>query len=393
MPFLRARFLGQRLAQPSKRWNSTATAGLKADLLRVTKTENPKALVANKDLIFGRTFSDHMITAEWAENKGWDAPEVRPYDKICLDPSAVVFHYASECFEGMKAYKDKHGKIRLFRPDMNMARMNRSTARIALPQFDGDELLKVIGEYLKIDQRWIPEGRGYSLYLRPTMIGTQESLGVAASNRAMLFVIGSPVGPYYPTGFSAVSLKATNEYVRAWPRGTGDSKIGGNYAPGLLPQLLASKQGYQQNLWLFGENDQLTEVGAMNLFVLWKNEQGETELATPPLDGSILPGVTRDSILSLARSWGEFKVTERYMNMPQLRDAVREKRVLEVFGAGTACIVTPVKTIEYNGEDLHIPLDPSDPTAQAGPITKRVNNTMMDIQYGEIEHPWSVVVN
>ncbi|KAI9499084.1 aminotransferase [Zychaea mexicana] len=393
MPFLRAQFLGQRFAQPAKRWNSTAAAGLQASLLRVTKNESPKALVANKDLVFGRTFSDHMITAEWTEGKGWDAPAIRPYDKISLDPSAVVFHYASECFEGMKAYKDKQGKIRLFRPEMNMARMNRSTARIALPQFEGEELLKVIGEYLKVDDRWIPEGRGYSLYLRPTMIGTQESLGVAASNRALLFVIGSPVGPYYPTGFSAVKLKATTEYVRAWPRGTGDSKIGGNYAPGLLPQLLAAKKGYQQNLWLFGDDHQLTEVGAMNLFVLWKNEQNELELATPPLDGSILPGVTRDSILSLAREWNEFKVTERKMTMPELRDAVKDGRVVEMFGAGTACIVTPVKAVEYMGEDLNIPLDPNDSTSQAGPITKRINEAIMDIQYGEVEHPWSVVVN
>lgn len=243
------------------------------------------------------------------------------------------------------------------------------------------------------------------------MIGTQESLGVSASDRALLFVIGCPVGPYYKTGFAAVKLKATTEYVRAWPRGTGDAKIGGNYAPGLLPQLLAARQGYQQNLWLFGGNvylserkttklitissddHQLTEVGAMNLFILWKNEQNELELITPPLDGAILPGVTRDSILSLARSWNEFKVTEGKVTMPQLRDAVKAGRVLEMFGAGTACIVSPIKVIEYLGEDLQIPLDPKDPNSQAGPYTKRFNDAIMDIQYGEVEHPWSVVIN
>lgn len=182
------------------------------------------------------------------------------------------------------------------------------------------------------------------------MIGTQESLGVNPPDRALLFVIGCPVGPYYAHGFKAVKLKATTEYIRAWPRGTGDAKVGGNYAPGVMPQRLAMKQGYHQNLWLFGEDHQLTEVGTMNLFILWENEQGDLELATPPLDGSILPGVTRDSILSLARSWNEFKVTERKMTMPQLRDAIKEGRVKEMFGAGTAAIVSPIRTIEYLGE-------------------------------------------
>jgi branched-chain amino acid aminotransferase len=334
-----------------------------------------------------------MISIDWDENNGWAAPQLHPYENLSLAPSAVVFHYASECFEGMKAYKDENGKIRLFRPDMNMARMNRSTARIALPQFDGDELIKVIGEYLKADERWIPEGKGYSLYLRPTMIGTQEMLGVNPPSKAKLFVIGCPVGPYYKTGFNAVRLLATTEYVRAWPRGTGEAKIGGNYAPGLLPQRLAAQQGYQQNLWLFGEQHQLTEVGTMNLFMLLKNDNGDLELVTPPLDGSILPGVTRDSIISLAKEWKEFEVKERTMTMPELRDLAKAGRVVEMFGAGTACVVSPIKEIGYMGEDIKIPLDPKDPTNQAGPYTRRFNDAINAIQYGEVEHPWSVVVN
>ncbi|KAL0085042.1 aminotransferase [Phycomyces blakesleeanus] len=382
------------LAQ-SKRFNATISknAPLDASKLSIKTADVVKPLVANKDLVFGKTFTDHMLTAKWNEDKGWSSPEVTPYAKLELEPCAAVFHYGSECFEGMKAYKDKNGKIRLFRPDMNMARMNRSTARIALPQFDGDELIKCIAEYLKTEERWIPSERGYSLYLRPTMIGTQESLGVNAPSDALLFVIACPVGPYYKTGFAAVKLMATTEYVRAWPRGTGDAKIGGNYAPGLLPQRVAAKAGYQQNLWLFGEDHQLTEVGAMNLFTMIKNKQGELELITPPLDGSILPGVTRDSILSLAREWNEFKVVERKITMPELRDASKEGRVVEVFGAGTACIVSPVKTISYMGEDLNIPLDPNDSTSQAGPYTKRFSEAIMNIQYGEVEHPWSVVIN
>ncbi|RUS22715.1 aminotransferase [Endogone sp. FLAS-F59071] len=403
------------------RFLSTAVeAGLKASALRITKADALKPLVPNQDLIFGQTFTDHMLSVEWAAGQGWAAPEIKPYQKLQLSPSAVVFHYSFECFEGMKAYKDKNGKIRLFRPKLNMARFNTSAERIALPvcifeltnfqkliqllegltnlhpysqQFDGAELLELIKTFVKTESRWIPTERGYSLYLRPTMIGTQEFLGVNPSNKALLFVIACPVGPYYKTGFKAVSLYATTDFVRAWPNGTGGNKIGGNYAIAIKPQLLAAKQGYQQNLWLFGEDHQLTEVGTMNCFVLWKNEAGELELVTPPLDGSILPGVTRDSILGLARGWGEFKVSERNVTMPQVKEAVKQGRMVEMFGAGTACIVSPIKKIRYLDEDLDIPLDPKDPTAQAGPWAKRFNDTILDIQIGDLEHEWSVVVD
>ncbi|KAH8555786.1 aminotransferase [Umbelopsis sp. PMI_123] len=398
-----SRSITQILRKPSAyqslghfRFKSTGLSGLSAQKIKIQKSDVLKPLVPAKDLVFGKTFTDHMITAEWEEGQGWLAPEIKPFEKLQILPSAVVFHYALTCFEGLKAYKGKDGKIRLFRPDMNMKRMNNSVSRIALPSFDGDELIKIIGEYLKIDERWIPNERGYSLYLRPTCMGTQETLGVNPSNRALLFVIGCPVGPYYKTGFAAVSLKATTEFVRAWPRGTGSSKIGANYAPGILPQQLAAKEGYQQNLWLFGDEHELTEVGTMNLFIVMKNEKGEKELVTPPLDGSILPGVTRDSIIQLAKDWEPetgIKVVEKKMTMPQLRDAIKQKRIIEMFGAGTACIVSPIKCINYEDEDLQIPLDPQNPEEQAGPFTKRVNQTILDIQYGNIEHPWSVVIN
>ncbi|KAF9377207.1 branched-chain-amino-acid aminotransferase [Podila verticillata] len=367
----------------SSRFYSSALAPLDASKLEIHPSKNHKKLQENKDLVFGKTFTDNMLVVEWEAGKGWGTPQIKEYGKLQLDPSAVVFHYAFECFEGMKAYKDKDGKTRLFRPDMNMKRFNRSANRIALPSFENDELVKCISEFLKVDDRWIPEGRGYSLYLRPTMIGTQESLGVGASNKAMIFVIASPVGPYFPSGFAAVNLLATSEKVRAWPGGTGDAKVGGNYAPCIKPQLDANKEGYQQNLWLFGGDHQVTE-----------NEKGETELVTPALDGSILPGVTRDSILSLARQWGEFKVSERKFTMKDLVKADKEGRIIEMFGAGTACIVCPIKKIHYEGHDIHVPLDPSDKTSQAGKLTKRINDAIMDIQYGDKEGPkgWSVVV-
>ena len=220
----------------------------------------------------------------------------------------------------------------------------------------------------------------------------------------MIFVIASPVGPYYKTGFSAVSLYASTKYVRAWPGGTGDAKIGGNYAPGILPQLEVAKDGFQQILWLFGPEMNVTEgklltiffsliVGTMNFFMLWKNEDGDKELITPPLDGTILPGVTRDSILKLTKEWNEFGVREASITMADVSKASKENRILEMFGAGTAAIVSPIKRIQFDGVDYSIPLDPSNPNSQAGPLTKRLADHIMGIQYGEIPHEWSVVLD
>ncbi|KAI8609730.1 aminotransferase [Chytriomyces sp. MP71] len=351
-----------------------------------------KTIPPNKDLVFGQTFADHMLEIDWTKADGWAPPRIHQYGNLSLAPSATVFHYGMECFEGMKAYKDAKGTIRMFRPDMNMNRFLRSCQRLTLPDFDKKELLECIKKLVLVDERWIPSERGYSLYLRPTAIATQESLGVGPSSKSKIFVISSPVGPYYKTGFAAVSLSATSHYVRAWPGGTGDAKVGGNYAPGIRPQMEVGQKGYAQNLWLFGENDNLTEVGTMNLFVFWKNQDGNLELVTPPLDGTILPGVTRDSILTLARQWGEFKVSERSVTMPDVTQAIDEGRLLEMFGAGTAAIVSPIKNIYYKGRDWAIPLDPKNASSQAGVLTKRFADTIMSIQYGEVEHEWSVVV-
>ncbi|KNC82443.1 branched-chain-amino-acid aminotransferase [Sphaeroforma arctica JP610] len=280
------------------------------------------------------------------------------------------------------------GKVRLFRPDMNMRRLARSTQRIALPDFDQDQFLECIKELVKVDSAWIPEEKGYSLYLRPTAIGTQPSLGVGASKNAKMFVIMSPVGPYYKNGFAPVSLLADDRYNRAWPGGVGNYKIGGNYAPGVVPQIEAGEKGYDQLLWLSDEDHKVTEVGTMNFFVFWTNKAGEKELITAPLEGTILPGVTRDSIIDLAKQWGEFKVTEGWFTMKDLIEAQQEGRLIEAFGAGTACIVSPVKNIGYQGKDYAVPLA----AGKSGELTLRVNNTISDIQYGDIESEWSVVV-
>ncbi|OJJ44812.1 hypothetical protein ASPZODRAFT_134951 [Penicilliopsis zonata CBS 506.65] len=365
-------------------------AALDASKLSITKTTTPKEVIPPKELVFGKTFTDHMLCIEWTAEDGWHEPRITPYQNFSMDPATCVFHYAFECFEGMKAYKDKNGQVRLFRPDKNMARLNKSSARIALPNFDGEALIKMMGEMVKLDSRFVPEGRGYSLYLRPTMIGTQKTLGVGPPGSALLFVIASPVGPYYPTGFKAISLEATDYAVRAWPGGVGDKKLGANYAPCVVPQLQASSRGFQQNLWLFGEEEYVTESGTMNLFIAVKNkETGQKELVTPPLDGTILEGVTRDSILGLARErlvpkgWA---VSERKMRMSEVVEASEEGRLLEVFGAGTAAIVSPVRKISYKGNLVDCGLKENE---EAGEIALSMKNWIEDIQYGDEEHQWS----
>ncbi|KAF7723750.1 hypothetical protein EC973_001726 [Apophysomyces ossiformis] len=360
--------------------------------LRIQKVTHRKALLPNKDLVFGKYFTDHMLLIGWDADHGWGPPRIKPYQKLMLDPSASVLHYGFECFEGMKAYKDTQGQIRLFRPEMNMDRLNRSAERLSLPTFDGRELLKCIAVLLHLDDMWIPRERGYSLYIRPTMIGVEPSLSVHTPNKVLLFVIASPVGPYYPTGFKAVSLLATTKYIRAWPNGTGDTKVGGNYAPCVKPQTMAHQHGHHQNLWLFGEDDQLTEAGTMNIFILWYTQEGKKELVTPPVSGLILPGVTRDSIIELVTSWGDLgvEVHERVVTMKEVVEALQRDQVLEMFGSGTACIVSPIKRIGYSGHEFTVPLDPADPSSEAGPLTKRINQAITDIQYGVTPHRWSV---
>jgi len=333
-----------------------------------------------------------MLSVEWTASEGWLAPRITPYQNLSLDPASCVFHYGFECFEGMKAYRDNKGQIRLFRPQKNMERMNKSSARIALPTFDGDALIQLISKFVRLDERFIPEGRGYSLYLRPTMIGTQRTLGVGPPGSALLYVIASPVGPYYPTGFKAVSLEATDYAVRAWPGGVGDKKLGANYAPCILPQMEAASRGFQQNLWLFGEEEYVTEVGTMNMFIAIKNNDGQKELITPPLDGTILEGVTRDSILSLARDklipegW---IVSERKCTMPELVQASNEGRLLEAFGSGTAAVVSPIRNISYKGKmvDCGLTVD-----QEAGELAQKMLGWMGARQYGDEEHDWSYVV-
>ncbi|KAL2042868.1 hypothetical protein N7G274_004628 [Stereocaulon virgatum] len=361
--------------------------------LSITKTTTPKLIVPPEELIFGRNFTDHMLTIEWTASQGWLAPRITPYQNFSLDPATCVFHYGFECFEGMKAYKNSEGQVRLFRPDKNMARFNKSSTRIALPSFSGAALIELISKFCAMEERFVPAGKGYSLYLRPTMIGTQRTLGVGPPGSALLFLIASPVGPYYPTGFKAVSLEATDYAVRAWPGGVGNMKLGANYAPCIAPQLQAAKRGFHQNLWLFGEEEYVTEVGTMNLFAAIRDkETGKKVLMTAPLDGTILEGVIRDSVLDLARErlapegW---EVSERKFTMKELADAADDGRMLEIFGTGTAAVVSPVRRIGWKGRLVECGLREDQ---EVGEITKRMKDWIEGIQCGDEEHPWSIEV-
>ncbi|KAF9785811.1 branched-chain amino acid aminotransferase II, partial [Thelephora terrestris] len=349
-------------------------------------------------LAFGENFTDHMLAIPWNNVSGWGTPKIVPYGPLAVDPSSSVLHYAQTLFEGMKAYRDENGRVMLFRPDMNMKRMNTSATRLALPTFNGDELLALIKELLKVDKHWVPQEPGHSLYIRPTLIGTQRALGVSPPKEALLFVICGPVGPYYSDGFKPVSLHGTTEFIRAAPGGTGGYKLGANYGPAVMPQKMANKQGYTQNLWLHGPDHCLTEVGTMNMFVAFK--RGETTtLVTPPLDGMILPGVVRDSVLTLARDHASGKrsvpglpsnlvVEERNVTMAEVKSASQKGELVELFGTGTAAVISPVDRIGYLGEDINIPVGEDG----MGPLSRPFWERLMGIQKGQIKSDWTVVV-
>jgi len=389
MMFARTSLRGAR-ATHIQHARALSMATIDPSAIEITRTSSPKTKLPNEELSFGSTFSDHMLEIDWDHENGWHKPKISPYGALQIDPAATSLHYGLQCFEGMKCYLDDEDNIRMFRPDMNMKRMNNSMKRLFLPEFDGDAFVECIAELCRVDKDWIPKGEGYSMYIRPTGIATHPFLGVGAAQQAKLYAILSPVGPYYPEGFAAVSLLAGDEYVRAWPGGTGDSKVGGNYGPTILPQMEAAKKGYSQVLWLFGEDHQVTEVGTMNLFLMWEKPGGGKELVTAPLSrGDILPGVTRDCVLDLARKWGDCEVSERNVTMAEVVSAVDEGRIIEAFGCGTAAVLSPIKLVHYNGRDLEFPLA----NGQSGDMCQRLWNEITGIQYGKIEHPWSIKID
>lgn len=365
-------------------------ANISSSALTISRTLEPKEIPSKENISFGTSYSDHMLTIKWQKENGWNSPEIKPFENFSISPAASTLHYAMQCFEGMKAYKGIDGSIRMFRPNKNMQRLKKSMSVLNMPiDFLDDEFLNCIKELVRLDKHWIPDGEGYSLYLRPAAIATNPYLGLAPPDEILLFCITSPVGPYYKTNFEPVQLTAECDSVRAWPGGTGDAKVGGNYGPTIKPGFEASLRGYSQILWLFGKDHSITEVGTMNVFfVIYNDRTGKKEILTPPLTrGDIIAGITRLSILELAATWGDsFEVVERCITMPEVQNAAKEGRLLEAFGAGTAAVVVPISSIEYEGDEIQIPA--------TGEVTQRAFNEISDIQYGKGHDPngWSVIL-
>mmetsp|Transcript_37333 Transcript_37333/g.71564 ORF Transcript_37333/g.71564 Transcript_37333/m.71564 type:complete len:372 (+) Transcript_37333:69-1184(+) len=369
--------------------NPNTLPDIEATKLKISRTTRPLPKCPEEELGFGKVISDHMLKVRWTAVEGWGSPEILASGPIGLHPFSHVFHYAIECYEGMKAYTDDAGNTRLFRPEKNMERLNDSAKRLNLPGFNGEELLKCIKELLRVDKEWIPKQKGYSMYLRPVMFSTTPWLGLTQCSEAMLFVLCSPVGPYFKSGFVPIKLHVDDYYIRAWPGGTGNVKFGGNYAPTVASIKKAAEEGCSQSLYVYDADEWVTEAGTMNIFFLLKNSAGGKELWTPTLDdGCILPGITRLSVIELAKEWGECDVVEKRIPCREIVAALEEGRMLEIFGTGTAAVLQPVGALRYKGKELSCPPDGFGP----GSFQVRMTAFLKGVQYGEQDHPWSIVI-
>ena len=343
--------------------------------------EKMKAKVKDESQLgFGKLFTDRMLVIEWKAGQGWCDGRIEPYAPFVLDPSCAVFHYAQEIFEGLKAYKWADGRVALFRPEMNARRFNQSAERLCMPELQEESFLKGIEQLVSLERDWIPSAPETSLYIRPAMIAVDPMLGVHPSSHYYFFVILSPVGAYYAAGFNPVNILVEDHYVRAIPGGTGEAKTGGNYASSLMAAQVAKKKGYDQVLWLDGkERRYIEEVGAMNMFFVY----GDT-IVTAALNGSILSGVTRDSVLKLAPTLG-YKVEERQIDVNDLMADIRSGKVTEAFGSGTAAVISPVGKLCYKDECLQLT------GGKVGTITQNLYDTLTGIQTGRIADPFGWV--
>lgn len=335
--------------------------------------ENMKQKVKDETkLTFGRQFTDRMLLVEWKSDQGWCDARIQPYEPFVLDPSCLVFHYAQEIFEGLKAYKWADGRVALFRPEMNARRFNQSADRLCMPAVPEELFLNGITQLLSLEKDWVPSAPQTSLYIRPAMIAVEPVLGVKPSAHYYFFVILSPVGAYYAAGFNPVSILVEDHFVRAVPGGTGEAKTGGNYASSLKAALKAKENGYDQVLWLDGcEHRYIEEVGSMNMFFAYGNK-----IVTAGLNGSILSGITRDSILKLAVSLG-YQVEERPIEINELLADIKNGKVTEAFGSGTAAVVTPVGKLCFKDEVVQLS------GGNVGKITQELYDTLTGIQTGK----------
>ena len=339
--------------------------------ITITKADHLKPKPDESNLGFGTIFTDHMFNMDYSPEKGWHNPRIEPYGPLDMDPSIMVLHYGQGVFEGLKAYRTESGDVQLFRPAQNFKRMNRSSKIICILEIDESFALEALKQLITVEKDWVPSVLGTSLYIRPTIIATDPYIGVRASFTYRFFIIMSPVGAYYAEGFNPVKILVTKEHVRAVRGGVGEAKTPGNYAASLYAGEKAHKEGYTQVLWLDGvEQKYIEEVGAMNIFFLI-----DDELITPMLSGSILPGITRDSVIALAKSW-DVKVSERRISIDEVMAANETGKLKEIFGSGTAAVISPVGELKYGEQVIQIG------DGSVGPMANKLFNYLQDIQYG-----------
>jgi branched-chain amino acid aminotransferase len=354
-----------------------------SDAIRIVKATTRKPKPKDSELTFGTIFTDHMFVADFQDEKGWYDPRVEPYGPLSLDPAAAVLHYAQAIFDGLKAFRGVDGKVRLFRPQKHVERMNNSARHMCIPLLDPELALRSLVTLVGIERDWVPKMVGTSLYVRPTIIANEAFLGVRPAKSYIYFVILSPVGAYYPEGMAPVKIRVEERHVRAVEGGLGDTKTGANYAASLMASEEAKHEGFTQVLWLDGvHREYIDEVGTMNIMVKIAGE-----VITPPLGGTILPGVTRDSALTLLRDWGA-RVSERPISIHEVIAAHAEGTLEEVFGTGTAAVISPVGELAYKGRRMAIN------DGKIGPTTQKLYDAIVGIQYATMPDTrgWTVEV-
>ena len=351
--------------------------------IKVTLTDKPKQLPDFNDLPFGTYFSDHMFVMNYVAGEGWVSPRIVPYGPFELDPSCMVFHYAQEIFEGLKAYRTADGTIQLFRPYENFKRLNNSADRLCIPKVDVDFCVEALKQLVEIDKRWVPTVENASLYIRPFVFATDHHVGVHASHTYTFCIILSPSGSYYKEGINPVSIMIEDEDVRAVKGGTGFTKCGGNYAASIRAGEKAAAQGFSQVLWLDGVHRKyIEEVGSMNIMF-----KIDGTVITPELQGSVLPGITRKSILQVCREWG-LPVEERPITIDELIESIEAGKVEEIWGTGTAAVVSPVGEVAYKGKEYVIN------DGKIGDLTQKLYDELTSVQWGKKEdtRDWIVKV-
>jgi branched-chain amino acid aminotransferase len=342
----------------------------------ITRTTSPKPRVSEEALGFGQVFTDHMFLVDYGDVDGWHSPRIVPYQPLAMDPASAVLHYAQAVFDGLKAYRGQDGSLRLFRPGDHAARLNRSCAGLCIPPLDEAMIEASFHALVDVDRDWVPSRPGTSLYLRPAVIATERFLGVRPAKAYTYFLIASPVGSYYGEGIDPVSILVAERHVRAVEGGLGAFKAGANYAASLYAAEEAKREGFSQVLWLDGVRHRyLDEVGTMNIMLRIGDE-----VITPPLSGTILAGITRDTVITLLRDWGMI-VSERPIPIDEVIAAVRNGTLTEMWGTGTAAVVSPVGELGYKSERLTIA------NGQIGPLTHRLFDAITGLQYGTVPDP------